>query len=42
MRVKESDRIATTTKGLREMGIEVVEGEGEVTIKGKKKIAISQ
>jgi len=37
LRVKESDRIATMVKGLREMGIKVIEGEGEVTIEGNGK-----
>ena len=35
LRVKESDRIAAMAKGLREMGIKVKEGEGEITIEGK-------
>ena len=34
LRVKESDRIASMVKGLKDMGINVTEGEGEVTIEG--------
>ena len=35
LRVKESDRIATMAKGLREMGVKVTEGEGDIAIEGK-------
>ncbi|OGL42362.1 MAG: 3-phosphoshikimate 1-carboxyvinyltransferase [Candidatus Schekmanbacteria bacterium RIFCSPHIGHO2_02_FULL_38_11] len=37
LRIKESDRIATMVKGLKNMGINAVEGEGEVTIEGAEK-----
>lgn len=37
LRVKESDRIATMVKGLKNMGIKAIEGEGEVTIEGTEK-----